>query len=304
MSGQELVLLVYALVLLAGGDAPVTVTKPATPPAPGTRHYLVQVRILDIDEQGRAAVIASPTVQTTGSAAGVTIDGDRGRRFEFHFSATEAGAPSPLPVILGDDNIVPKPIAVTSSTTLASDRVLEKRVSIKALRQPRKDVLGEVTRQAGLRLVLEPESAAAAVEPLAAPVSCQFENAPLDQVLKQLVEPTRLGYAVESGFVVLGVDVPPTDVRPAAPAPSEEGLQVRVYDVSDLVTKDAASGKPDFQPILTRLQAGVLPKSWDASGGMATVRGFDSTISLVIRQTPAGHDAIAKFLDELSAKKP
>jgi hypothetical protein len=135
-------------------------------------------------------------------------------------------------------------------------------------------------------------------------VTCDFENAPLEQVLQQLIGPTKLGYRVEAGMVILGGDVPAPEGQPTTPAPAGEAWQVRVYDVSDLVTKDATTGRPDFSPLVTRLRAGVLPKSWDTPGGEATIRGFDSTVSLVIRQTAAGHEAIAKSLDELRTKRP
>jgi hypothetical protein len=293
------------LALTAGNEGVVTLTRPAAAPMPGSRHFVVQVRILEVDEQGRATVVATPTVQTTGAAAGVTIDAERNRRFEFHFTATADGAPSPLPVVIGDEAAAPKPIAVAASTTVEIDRALERRVTVRATQQARKDVLREVAKQAGLRIVLDPD--AVGLAPLFSPVSLQLENVPLDLVLKQLLLPLELGYTVHHDLVLIAPTEPaspvpaPVAVREAA-AVLPDAWQVKVYDVSDLVTKNPTTGRPDFEPILKQLRTNVTPKSWDTSDGEATARGFDSTVSLVIRQTNAGHDAVADYLSALRKK--
>uniref|UniRef100_A0A7C2JZB3 Uncharacterized protein n=1 Tax=Schlesneria paludicola TaxID=360056 RepID=A0A7C2JZB3_9PLAN len=307
MPDLGLISLFLALLMSAGNEGVVTLTKPAAPPAAGTRHYLVQVRILEVDEQGRTTLIASPSVQTTGAAAGVTIDGERGRRFEFHFSASVDGAPSPLPVVIGNDAVAPKPIAVAASAVMEADPALERKVSVRAIQQPRKDVIREVARQAGLNVAVAADSAADAVSQLAAPITIQIDNEPLDDVLKQLMEPLKLGYSVRHGLVLIGFDAPTPSAAPqrmsADAIPTADGWQVRVYDVAGLVNPDPTTDRPDFQPLLKRLQAEVLPKTWDSAGGEATVRGFDSTVSLVVRQTPAGHEAVAGFLARLRMQK-
>jgi general secretion pathway protein D len=77
-----------------------------------------------------------------------------------------------------------------------------------------------------------------------------------------------------------------------------------VYAVQDLVQFDDDTQRPLFKPLIEQLQKTVTTEAWDTQGGMATIRGFDSTVSLVVRQTPAGHEAVAKFLADLRAKAP
>jgi hypothetical protein len=292
MPAQGLVPFWGLFILLAGAEPLQTTIKPAVPPPPGTRHFFVQVRILEIDEHGRATTVATPTVQTTGAAAGVTVDSERGRRFEFHFSATEAGAPSPLPVVLADEPTVPKPIAVTASVDTDAGRVNAPRITLKVTQQPRKAVLQAIARQAGLNLALDPDTAIAVTTALSAPITCDYDNSPLDKVLRQILNPAKLRAQIESGFLLISAEVS------AAESIATESWQVRVYDVSDLVPKDT-SGRPEFEPLIRRLRTDVLAASWD---GEATVRGFDSTQSLVIRQTNAGHEAVANYLASL--RKP
>lgn len=296
--------------LIFAADAPgtVTITKPAAPPAVGARHYVVQVRIIEVDEKGREKVIAQPVLQTAGAAAGVTLEGETGRRFEFNFSAAEAGAPAPLPVTVAEETAAPRPISAMTGTA-AAPQVLQQKISIKAVQQPRQDVLRSVARQAGLTLAMEPEIAQVAAAKLAVPINVEIDNVPLDEALKRLVEPLALDYRVRHDLVLIGFQAP-TTVRSAtalaapklaAPQPTEAAVdewRIQVYDVSDLIPKSAA-GQPDFAPLLKQLQQQIAPKSWSPQGGQGTIRGFDSTSSLVVRQTNAGHAAIAEYLDQL-----
>jgi len=299
-----------SLIFAADQPGTVTITKPAAPPVVGVRHYVVRVQIIEVDEKGREKVIAQPVLQTAGAAAGVTLEGETGRRFEFSFSAAEAGAPAPLPVTVVEETAMPKPISAV--LTPRPEPVLQHKVSVKAVQQPRKDVLRNVARQAGLTLAMEPEIAQAAAAKLATPINFDIDNAPLDEALKRLVDPLELGYAVRHDLLLIGFQTPatlraatpvaaPTLPPPQPPEPSKAAADdwlIQVYDVSDLVQK-SATGQPDFAPLVKQLQQQIAPKSWSSQGGQGNIRGFDSTLSLVIRQNSAGHTAITDYLERL-----
>ena len=302
-----------ALVCSAGQPGTVTITKPSSPPVKGTPYYRVQLRIIAVDADGQEAIIAEPLLQTTGAAAGITLEEDSGRKFEFHFSAAEPGAPSPLPISAVEE----KPIRQVGTPTPESlaEASLNKRVSVKAVQQPRREVLKNVARQAGLQVAMEPEVAEASAAKLAAPISVDLEDASLDEALKRLVQPLELAYDVRHDLVMIGFQQPPVVRQPAVPtAPlpvpvppkssNSDDWSVRVYAVSDLVKLDAAKGTPDFVPLLAALKKDVLPDSWSDKGGQATIRGFDSTSSIVVRHTSAGHVAIADYLDQRRQRKP
>lgn len=56
---------------------------------------------------------------------------------------------------------------------------------------------------------------------------------------------------------------------------------------------------PDFDSLVELMVATVEPNSWDEVGGPASVRPFETTLSLVIRQTQAAHDEIQDLLAQL-----
>jgi hypothetical protein len=107
-------------------------------------------------------------------------------------------------------------------------------------------------------------------------------------------------------------------------------LELRTYSVADLITRPTSSAasssvlindgtvrsapdsipseaadtdpntlepKLDFAPLVELIKASIEPESWDA--GIGAVGENGESISLVIRQTPAGHEAIARLLSQL-----
>lgn len=85
-------------------------------------------------------------------------------------------------------------------------------------------------------------------------------------------------------------------LKPAAPARKPDEHFVRTYDVSDLLESTDKLTAAEFEPLMQTLKAVALPESW---AGKATIRPFASTKSLVIKQTEAGHKAVAAALEEL-----
>ena len=72
------------------------------------------------------------------------------------------------------------------------------------------------------------------------------------------------------------------------------------------LTGEAADGRqsgrpqaPDFNSLTDLLVSTIAPDSWDSVGGQASVRHYETTLSLVIRQTQKIHEEIADLLDQL-----
>ncbi len=65
--------------------------------------------------------------------------------------------------------------------------------------------------------------------------------------------------------------------------------------------RDLAGGitAANFNSLIELITSTVQPDSWDGLGGAGTVRSFDNTLSLVVRQTQAVHDEIADLLAQL-----
>jgi hypothetical protein len=287
-----------AVMSSAAEPGAVTVTKPTTTPATGTRYYVVQVKIIEVDANGQETVIATPTLQTVGAAAGVTIEADTGRRFNFEFAAADVGAPVPLPVIISEADL---PSGKADPAQLAAQKRLEQKVSIKAVQQPRRDVLRSVAKQAGLTVAIEPETATLAAAKLADPITFEVDNASLDETLRRLVAPLETNFAVKHDLVLIGLEGPERKPKEPArePQPIPKGLSVKVYAVSDLLTKTQPDEEPDLAPLMQQLRTLVDPKSWSEQGGEGSMRAFPSTASIVVRQTDAGHAAVQAYLEKL-----
>ncbi len=154
-------------------------------------------------------------------------------------------------------------------------------------------------------------------------VTYQCENEPLGEALTAMLEPLGLKVCLNAETVMIGMAKEPNAADPV------EKLHLRSYNVADLVspirqtpiaTNNAASAVPaepspaplqpvalttesaaavewDFAPLVELIKASIEPESWDAGDG--AVGEIEESISLVIRQTPAGHEAIARLLSQL-----
>ena len=154
-------------------------------------------------------------------------------------------------------------------------------------------------------------------------VTYQCENEPLGEALTAMLEPLGLKVCLNAETVMIGMAKEPNAADPV------EKLHLRSYNVADLVspirqtpiaTNNAASAVPaepspaplqpvalttesaaavewDFAPLVELIKTSIEPESWDA--GIGAVGENGESISLVIQQTPAGHEAIARLLSQL-----
>jgi hypothetical protein len=91
-----------------------------------------------------------------------------------------------------------------------------------------------------------------------------------------------------------------TQMAPAAdPKPK---LVLRTYAVADLVIPIAGTEKRGKAPatqedrLIQTIEKNVVPASWASNGGWGTVEYFPPTMSLVVAQTPDGHEQVAEWL--------
>lgn len=282
---------------LAGADesaveAPSLKSGASAPSAAKQKHYLVQIKLIEVDEQGRETLLGSPQLKTTGGNAGLSIDHSDGRRFDFTINLHDGKGTNSAPRELSPAG---KPDESENATV---EKRLDHKISFKAVQQSRKEVLREVAQQAGINIAIDPDSAKSVKTQLEAPIDFKVENEPVTQVLDRIVQPLKLGYAVKHEVVLIAV------AEKLLPDPEE--YLVKTYEVADLVavTTAASDGKPDFVPVIQRIKTTVQPETWDRKGGSATIRPFNSTSSLVVRQTAAGHTAIERLLEKMRQERP
>ena len=270
---------------------PLKVASPSTATS-RQKHYVVQIKLIEVDEQGRETVLGSPQVKTTGGNAGLSIEHADGRHFDFTINLRQGResngtplelVPGALPDVTGDESV---------------ERRLDHKITLKAVQQSRKDVLREVAQQAGINIAIDPESAKSVKTQLETPIDFKADAESVTEVLDRIVQPLKLGYAVKHEVVLIAV------AEKLLPDPDE--YSVKTYEVADLVVPKAGTdgAKPDFGLLIQRIKTTIQSETWDRKGGSATIRPFNSTSSLVVRQTAAGHVAIERLLEKMRQERP
>jgi hypothetical protein len=286
-------LVVFVAAAMGADDAAGPPLKAAPDPIPirKTRHYVVRVKLVEVDEQGRETVLGEPKLQTTGGNAGLSIDHPDGRRFDFTIRLTDR-----LGSNAGDELIPAKTV-----TTGATDNIwkkLDQKIDFNVAQVPRREVLREISKKAGISIAIDPESVRAILAEMDTPIDLKVSDESVSAVLDQLIEPINLGYVVKHDVVLIaGAD---------KLLPSPEDFVVKSYDVADLVkTAGAAPTElPDFAPLIGRIKSSVMPASWERKDATATIRPFNSTLSITVRQTAPGHAAIERLLEKIRREQP
>ena len=99
---------------------------------------------------------------------------------------------------------------------------------------------------------------------------------------------------VASSTFLFADDAPHKDVA--------QGLVVKVYQVADLalpLTPSTPEATPDFESLIDLIELRTGADCWADGGGQGAIRSDGKTMSLIVRQTHAVHDAIATVLDEM-----
>jgi len=78
-----------------------------------------------------------------------------------------------------------------------------------------------------------------------------------------------------------------------------------VYNVSDVLpmTRTKTGVIVDFDGLIRDMEKNVLPRTWNSSGGEASLAEFAATLSLVVNHDKDGHARVADYLDGLRKKK-
>jgi hypothetical protein len=276
-----------------GADEPIAIpprlksTPDAMPAVKKARHYLVQVKLIEVDEQGRETVLGEPKLQTTGGNAGLSIDHADGRRFEFTMKLTDRLGSS--------DELIPA--KSVGSPTDGVIKTLDQKIDLSLSQQPRKDVLREISKRAGVSFAIDPESSREVLAGMEVPIDIKVKDEAIASILDQVIEPLKLEYTVRHDVVLIAA------AEKLVPLP--EDFIIKTYHVADLVKNaDDDDETPDLVPLIERIKATVMPASWDRKQAAASIRSFNSTSSVVVRQTATGHAAIERFLDKIRRDPP
>lgn len=169
-------------------------------------------------------------------------------------------------------------------------RKLNEKASVNLEKLPLDEAIQSISTTSGIPIVLDLISIEEAGLKLSVdtPVTLQINNTPLRSVLKALLSPLELDFAVEDDMVKV------TTFEVACRV-----LTTGIYPVADLVTDDVDSWKG-----LVRLVQGESDGLWEEHDGWGgTIFMSRATRSLVVRQVPEAHADIHRILTFLRAAR-
>jgi hypothetical protein len=149
------------------------------------------------------------------------------------------------------------------------------------------DVLREITKLIGVKLVIDQERLAAEGVNENAPVSIYVDNIRAASTLELILEPLKLGAVLEEGNVLRVTSLSRLNALPT----------VRVYSVFFLLADPEVLDLKKLQALIT---TSIQPDSWEEVGGSGTLTPNEKTKSLVIRQSRETHEKIRVLLEDLS----
>jgi hypothetical protein len=193
----------------------------------------------------------------------------------------------------------------------ALEEMLSQRLSLTFNKTPLREAMKELAGKAGVNIVID--NLGLAEEGITAenPITLEVEGVKASTALDVILEPLHLDYVVQEEVLkitsitrienaaMITATYPVADL--VIPIPQRVSLEMNLKDNSAKVEsqKKTESTKTDFDGLIQLVQSTVEPNSWSEKGGTGSIRPFETTLSLVVRQTPKAHDEIRDLLEQL-----
>jgi serpin B len=193
-----------------------------------------------------------------------------------------------------ENHDVPLPSQTTpiARREAAIRRALDRPITLDVNEEPLDKVLEGLARKLDVNLVIDEHTLLDEGVPVDQVVSFKVTDISARSALKLLLEPLQLAWLVRDEVLF---------ITTATKAGDE--MEVRVYDVSDLVMFRDESGVvwTDFNRLINLLFDLIEPNSWGDISGPPPLHPFrhPQVAAIVFPQTPEIHDRIAAFLTEL-----
>lgn len=277
------------LAVAFGTEEPAGPSSKEAPPATKTsRHFVIQVKLVEVDESGRETLLAEPRLKTTGGNAGISVDHPDGRRFEFTVRMTDR--------LAAGDELIPARSTVASPADSMLKK-LDQKIDLDVKRQTRKDVLRQIGKHSGITIAIDPDIARSTLDQMDSMIDLKMKDEAVADVLNRVIEPMNLEFTIRHEAVLISTS------DKLLPAP--EDFVVKTYNVADLLrSRDPEEERAELRALISRIKTGVIPASWDRKESAATAQPFYSTKSIVVRQTAIGHAGIQRLLGKVRLDEP
>ena len=173
-------------------------------------------------------------------------------------------------------------------------QALNKRVELKYTEEPLWDVLKDLHAKLGIPIQLDAKAIGDVGINHDTPVTYNLSTISARAAIALMLRSLNLTTVIKYDTLLI-----------TTPEEAESALQTRVYDVSDLVRRSAASdeGQPDFDSLIGVIRVCILSNTWDSVGGPGSIEPFTAAglKVLVVAQTDEAHEEIESVLAELRA---
>ena len=176
-----------------------------------------------------------------------------------------------------------------SEEELRIEKSLSKPVSLDFKDTPLNEVIHHLATAADVNVVLDSLGLQEVGAQPTTKVTLKVGGVKLKSVLNLLLEPLELTYMIDDEVLKI-----------TSRQRSQGDLFVANYPVADLVTATEADDPSrrinSLDSLRELIATTVRPDSWDELGGNGSVKPYEGTLSLVVRQTPQVHDEIRDLL--------
>ncbi|MDX1965530.1 MAG: M56 family metallopeptidase, partial [Planctomycetaceae bacterium] len=173
---------------------------------------------------------------------------------------------------------------------------LEQRVTFECQNRPLSEVVNRLAQQTHSSLMLDPNGLDEEGLTPQEEVTFSVVDVPLKDVLQLLADSLNLEAVTRDGVILI------TSRGRAHP------MVVATYPVADLVLPIPKAGRESApadkvvaqaEPLIQLIHSTVSPDSWNEAGGTGSVKFYEATLSLVVRQSAVVHEELAGLLDQL-----
>jgi hypothetical protein len=176
---------------------------------------------------------------------------------------------------------------------------LMQRGSLDIAEAPLSEVVGKLSAQFYVPIVLAAKKLEEAGVNVDTPVTRQIDALPLESMLGLILDELELDFTIRNGAILI-----------TTPEDLEAHPDMRVYPVRDLVTVRVPDEKgagdrfvPDYDSLIDLITTSVAPESWADVGGPGSIKEFDNSCVLVVSQSRRVHREIEELLATLRRAK-
>lgn len=205
--------------------------------------------------------------------------------------------------------VPPAEDSLDAATESKLKKALRKKWTVDFITTPLSQAIARISKEAGVKIVLNESGLAAEGVTRATPVTLNLEQPiSIQSTLELILSPLHLRYYYHGKVIEI------TDE-----ATVSQQLRTITFNVADLVSPavdrvrldakvavaqgaSAATRRAHFEFLIQRIKA-IDPSTWDDAGGRGSITACEPNLTLIVRQSQPGQEAVADILEQLRRRR-